>query len=83
MQKIMMVGAVALTMAPLAANARRNVNPAPQPEQYLVVLSTPQSASHFSPGRAGERPTFQGDNSPDGANEYALVDSAPSNVASK
>jgi len=77
MQKMMMVGALALTLTPLAADARRNVNPAPQPAQYVAVLSTPQQASHFGLGRAGERSGFEGGNSHGSANDYAMVDSAP------
>jgi hypothetical protein len=54
---ILLVSALAATLAPFAANARRSVNPVPGTGQNIMVTSTAGYVSPFSLGRAGEQPS--------------------------
>jgi hypothetical protein len=56
---ILLVSALAATLVPFAANARRSVNPAPATDQNTMATSTVGYVSPFSLGRADEQP-FRG-----------------------
>jgi hypothetical protein len=53
---------VAMSVAPLAANARRSDMPSPQPVQYVMLTSAAnQTVSRFPEGRAAQRMSAQPD----------------------